>query len=404
MAEKRRPGVKLKDVKPIAEDGKNLSSLKCKSDNAVANDTIADRNKSRLFHVKPREISEHERQLAEIDSSFREVELTFVQHVKDVSTAKEERVQGTKNEATEDQKRTQIRNERTKKKKRIKKNAVLPLDVTKSGYLDRENDEDPTKELNIGEPDTRNGKKSSKKKSEKNKKEEKKEPVAQTTEASREQQQEIVAAPRENGEHADDKRKTRKLPSCFGFISTRLAIRKQKRRDKKKKAIANRYSPLKLVQYEHKKARGGEAFVVEVDCRPINIQKPLLPPIKQTAGPIRRGTDFRLQAAEARRAIELAKRRENARNYERKKTECKERKANADYHFRKKADLTIRYKQADAERNRNNLSCLTIATRTASIQSSSCESLIIESDPNAFKVDESDADAWKIDDFDCISN
>lgn len=36
--------------------------------------------------------------------------------------------------------------------------------------------------------------------------------------------------------------------------------------------------------YEHKKSRGGEAFSLELDDRPI--KKPLLPPIKMNTGPV----------------------------------------------------------------------------------------------------------------------
>ncbi|XP_053406356.1 uncharacterized protein LOC123536607 [Mercenaria mercenaria] len=385
MAEKGPPGVQLIEVKPVADDGKKLPPIKSKNDNAVEKKTETDRIKSRMFTLKPLEIPEHERQLVEIDSSFREVELTYAQHDKDLPIAKEKKVQDTKEETDEDEKVKQPRNEITKKRKRIKKNSVLPVDVTSLDYLEGNKDEPK----DIGEPDSRHGKKKKATKKDKKKKvhkKEKKETAAQAIETTREPEQGIVVAPPQNDEQADNKKKTRKLPCCFGFVSTWLAKRKQKRRDKKKKAIADRYSLPKLVQYEHKKAKGGEAFTIEVDCKPI-IQKPLLPPIKQTAGPIRRGIDLRLQTAEARRENELAKRRDAVRKYEKKKIECKERKSDADYHFRKKAGLTIRYKQADAERNRNNLSRFATTTRTASIQSSSSESVIIESDPDAFKVE-----------------
>ncbi|XP_053384573.1 golgin subfamily A member 6-like protein 24 [Mercenaria mercenaria] len=402
MAKNRPPGARLIEVKPVADDGKKLPPLKSKNENAMEKLNVADRNKSKLIIVKPKEVSEHESQLAEIDSSFQEVELTYAQHVKDQPIVKEEKVQEAEEGANEDEKVKEQRNEIKKKRKRIKKNSVLPLDVTSLGYLEG-NSEEPKY---IGEPDSRLGKKkkaTKKDKSKKNKKKkEKTEQVVKAVETTRGPEQEIVAVPPQNDKQADDEKKTRKLPCCFGFFSTWLAKRKQKRRDKKKKAIADRCSPPKLVQYEHKKAKGGEAFIIEVDSRPV-IQKPLLPPIKQTAGPIRRGIDLRLRTAEARREDELAKRREAVRKYERKKIECKERKADADYHFRKKAGLTIRYKQADAERNRNNLSrCATIA-RPASIQSSSSESVIIENDPDAFKVDENDPDAWKVDGVDCFT-
>ncbi|XP_045175964.1 DNA ligase 1-like isoform X2 [Mercenaria mercenaria] len=396
MTGKGRPGVKLIEVKPVADDGRKLSPPKSKNDNAVEKKTEVDLNKSKLFTLKPLEIPEHGRQLAEIDSSFREVELTYAQHVKDLPIAKEEKVQDIEEGANEDEKVNEIKNEITKKRKRIKKNSVLPLDVTSLDYLEGKQEEPK----DIGEPDIRHGKKkkaTKKEKKKKNKKKKEKDTAAQAIETTREPEQEIVAIPPETDEHTDDKKKTRKLPCCFGFISTWLAKRKQKRRDKKKKAIAVRCKTPELVQYEHKKAKGGEAFTIEVDCRPI-IQKPLLPPIKQTAGPIRRGIDLRLQTAEARREDELAKRRDAVR-----KIECKERKADADYHFRKKAGLTVRYKQADAERNRNNLSRHATMARTASIQSSSSESVIIESDPDAFKVSENDPDAWKVDDVDCFS-
>ncbi|KAL4230027.1 hypothetical protein ACF0H5_010414 [Mactra antiquata] len=72
---------------------------------------------------------------------------------------------------------------------------------------------------------------------------------------------------------------------CFGFISTWLAKRKEKRRQKKRKAINARKeaNTEPLVEYEHRRARGGLAFTIELDSRPI--MKSVLPPIKQRPGP-----------------------------------------------------------------------------------------------------------------------
>lgn len=43
-----------------------------------------------------------------------------------------------------------------------------------------------------------------------------------------------------------DSNSRRKLPCLFGFIATWIAKRKEKRREKKKKAIASRDSPQRL--------------------------------------------------------------------------------------------------------------------------------------------------------------
>ncbi|XP_060592926.1 uncharacterized protein LOC132747539 [Ruditapes philippinarum] len=114
------------------------------------------------------------------------------------------------------------------------------------------------------------------------------------------------------------KKKKMKLPSCLGFISTWMAKRKEKRREKKRKAIASRAPTPTLVQYEHRKARGGESFTIEVDCKPIEM-KPILPPIKKADGPIRLACEARQEKAEAKRNEELSKKKVLAREHQRKK-------------------------------------------------------------------------------------
>ncbi|XP_060586132.1 uncharacterized protein LOC132741880 [Ruditapes philippinarum] len=146
-----------------------------------------------------------------------------------------------------------------------------------------------------------------------------------------------------------------KLPSCFGFISTWIAKRKEKRRQKKKKAIASRAPTPTLVQYEHRKSRGGESFVIEVDCKPI-VMKPILPPIKTAEGPIRLACEARQDKAEAKRNEELSKKKIMAREHQRKKTECKQRKNEAEHQFQERVRLRISHRQADAERNRSHMS------------------------------------------------
>ncbi|XP_053388221.1 uncharacterized protein LOC128551399 [Mercenaria mercenaria] len=418
MAEKAPPRVRFIGVKPVADvsddDMNNFTPQTGNNQNSVENKVSRGQNKSKFFPVPPHVLSAHDVQFAEIDKSFHEVELKFASPVKD---AKELKVHGTEEGKNEDMEANddsdEFRKEKLKKKK-LKKNSVLPLGVTQ---MDKEKFEDFTKDMDAGEPDCRNDKRKKTKKgngkTKKKKKKGKKEPVVEpqntlTANKKPEQKVEVIEATKkinsDKDKPADDKNKVRKLPCCFGFIATWLAKRKQKRRDKKRKAIANRSGLPNLVQYEHKKARGGEAFVIEVDSKPV-IKKPLLPPIKQTDGPIRRGADNRLQTAEKRRADELAKRKAATETYERKRKKCKARKSELDIDFRNKADLNIRFKQADAERNRNNLSRrTTTATRpVTSIRSSSCESVSIEGDPCAFIDDDNDPDAWKVDDVDIFS-
>ncbi|XP_053392422.1 uncharacterized protein LOC128555077 [Mercenaria mercenaria] len=418
MAEKDPPRVTFLEVKPAAgvtdDDTNSFIPQVGKSHNAVENKFRKDQNKSKFFPVPPHVMSVHEIQFAETDKSFREVELKFANKVKEATA---ENVHGTEEGKEEDlkvnEKSEESRKEKPKKKK-LKKNSVLPLDISQ---MDKEKFEDSNKDVNVGEPDCRNDKRKKTKKgngkAKKKKKKGPKEPAVEmqnalTTNKEPEQKVEVIEATNKTSNAKDksseDKKKARKLPCCFGFIATWIAKRKQKRRDKKRKAIANRSGLPNLVQYEHRKAKGGEAFVIEVDTKPI-IKKPLLPPIKQKAGPIRRGTDDRLQIAEERRAVELAKRKAAAETYERKRSKCKARKSELDIGFRNKVDLNIRFKQADAERNRNNLSRrkITKVRPVSSIQSSSCESMSIEGDPCAFIDDGYDPDAWRVDDVDIFS-
>ncbi|XP_060555073.1 uncharacterized protein LOC132715973 isoform X2 [Ruditapes philippinarum] len=112
----------------------------------------------------------------------------------------------------------------------------------------------------------------------------------------------------DQGNEKKQKKKKMKLPGCFGFISTWIAKRKEKRREKKRKAIASRTPTPTLVQYEHRKARGGESFTIEVDCKPL-VMKPILPPIKKAVGPIRLACEARQEKAEAKRNEELSKKK-----------------------------------------------------------------------------------------------
>ncbi|XP_060608045.1 uncharacterized protein LOC132760153 [Ruditapes philippinarum] len=187
------------------------------------------------------------------------------------------------------------------------------------------------------------------------------------------------------------KKKKMKLPGCFGFISTWMAKRKEKRREKKRKAIASRTPTPTLVQYEHRKARGGESFTIEVDCKPI-VMKPILPPIKKADGPIRLACEARQEKAEAKRNEELSKKKVLAREHQRKKIECKQRKEESEHRFQERVRLTIRYRQADAERNRSRMSSeraiisrMSTRARSSLAVSSSSES-VDEGNKNALKV------------------
>ncbi|XP_060558357.1 uncharacterized protein LOC132718657 [Ruditapes philippinarum] len=134
------------------------------------------------------------------------------------------------------------------------------------------------------------------------------------------------------------KKKKMKLPSCFGFISTWIAKRKEKRRQKKKKAIASRAPTPTLVQYEHRKSRGGESFTIEVDCKPI-VMKPILPPIKTAGGPIRLACEARQEKAEAKRNEEfIQKENTGKRAPEKKKLSASSEKTKPNTSFRKECD------------------------------------------------------------------
>ncbi|XP_060578432.1 uncharacterized protein LOC132735491 [Ruditapes philippinarum] len=116
------------------------------------------------------------------------------------------------------------------------------------------------------------------------------------------------------------RRRKRRLSSQVVLVSFQLGLPKgrEKRREKKRKAIASRAPTPTLVQYEHRKARGGESFVIEVDCKPIQM-KPILPPIKKADGPIRLACEARQEKAEAKRNEELSKKKVLAREHQRKK-------------------------------------------------------------------------------------
>ncbi|XP_060569090.1 uncharacterized protein LOC132727560 [Ruditapes philippinarum] len=188
----------------------------------------------------------------------------------------------------------------------------------------------------------------------------------------------------------DKKKKKIKLPSCFGFISTWVAKRKEKRREKKRKAIASRAPTPTLVQYEHRKARGGESFVIEVDCKPIQM-KPILPPIKKADGPIRLACEARQERAEAKRNEELFKKKELAKEHQRKKIECKQRKDESEHRFQERVRLTIRYRQADAERNRSRM--LSQRASISRMSTRARSSLAVSSSPES--VDEGNKNALK---------
>ncbi|XP_045192759.2 splicing regulatory glutamine/lysine-rich protein 1-like [Mercenaria mercenaria] len=167
------------------------------------------------------------------------------------------------------------------------KKSVLPCDgnngETRKGLNKRDEDDKSSKK-----------KKTKKKKKDKSKKQTKKreenELVSKNTEnTNREPEQEIIAVPSQSTDHADVKKKESKLPGCFGFISTWLAGRRQKRREKKKKAIADRATS----------PESGKQKIMKT---------PVVQPVKQTGGPIRREDYYRLKKAEARREDELAER------------------------------------------------------------------------------------------------
>ncbi|KAL4240928.1 hypothetical protein ACF0H5_001711 [Mactra antiquata] len=137
---------------------------------------------------------------------------------------------------------------------------------------------------------------------------------------------------------------------CFGFISTWIAKRKEKRRQKKKKAINARKvaNTEPLVEYEHRQARGGVAFTIELDSRPI--MKSVLPPIKQRPGPIRMATEQKLELADNNRAEHINKRKENARAHSRMVQEVTERRVENEMQFKQTTLLKIRDKEFKATR------------------------------------------------------
>ncbi|KAL4228040.1 hypothetical protein ACF0H5_013478 [Mactra antiquata] len=144
---------------------------------------------------------------------------------------------------------------------------------------------------------------------------------------------------------------------CFGFVSSWLRKRMEKRREKKRTAIkarsSNSMTTTRLKEYERKKSRGGVSFIVELDNRPI--KKPLLPPIKPRNGPIKLGHDEKMQQAEKNRKEELEKKVRFAGTQEEKRFENAERKADNERGFRQKAKLTILAKQGQARRNQSRI-------------------------------------------------
>ncbi|KAL4227366.1 hypothetical protein ACF0H5_012809 [Mactra antiquata] len=141
-----------------------------------------------------------------------------------------------------------------------------------------------------------------------------------------------------------------KPAGCFGFISTWIAKRKEKRRMKKKKAIKARTNAPgeSLLEYEHKIAKGGVAFTVEMDSRPI--ARSVLPPIKQKPGPIRMATEQRLAIADYNRMEQMSKKRENARAHSRLVREVADRRVQNESSFRQATLQKIKDKEHRAER------------------------------------------------------
>ncbi|KAL4232734.1 hypothetical protein ACF0H5_007422 [Mactra antiquata] len=137
---------------------------------------------------------------------------------------------------------------------------------------------------------------------------------------------------------------------CFGFISTWIAKRKEKRREKKRKAINARKETKAepLVEYEHRRAKGGVAFTVELDSRPMI--KSVLPPIKQRPGPIRMATEQKLEIADNNRAQHINKRKENARAHSRMVQEVAERRVENEMIFKQTTLLKIKDKEFKASR------------------------------------------------------
>ncbi|KAL4223984.1 hypothetical protein ACF0H5_017443 [Mactra antiquata] len=137
---------------------------------------------------------------------------------------------------------------------------------------------------------------------------------------------------------------------CFGFVSTWLAKRKEKRREKKRNAINARKeaNTEPLVEYEHRRAKGGLAFTVEIDSRPI--MKSVLPPIKQRPGPIRMATEQKLEQADNNRAEHINKRRENARAHSRMAQEVADRRIENEMIFKQTTLLKIKDKEFKASR------------------------------------------------------
>ncbi|XP_045181475.2 uncharacterized protein LOC123540464 [Mercenaria mercenaria] len=239
----------------------------------------------------------------------------------------------------------------------MKRNVVDEVTKTNEGNNDVDS-KDVSGDTNDGVNETKK-KKGKKKKKKKNKAKLK---AAETDEAKQSNDKKSNENPQEDEEVVDigqtdtkEKKKKRKLPCLFGFVASWLAKRKERRREKKRKAIeARSQTPAEsLVEYEHKRAKGGMAFTVQVDSRPM--RKAVLPPIKQHPGPIMQGMDEKLRLAEQKRMEEITKKKESAKEIDRKIAECQERKTESEYHFKQKAHLTIRYKQYGAEKNRARL-------------------------------------------------
>ncbi|KAL4234235.1 hypothetical protein ACF0H5_005886 [Mactra antiquata] len=142
---------------------------------------------------------------------------------------------------------------------------------------------------------------------------------------------------------------------CFGFVSSWLRKKMEKRREKKRIAIKARSSNSVTTQleYERKKSRGGVAFTVEFDDRPI--KKPLLPPIKPKSGPIKLDHEDKMLQAERIRKQQLEKKVRFAGTHEEKRVENADRKADNERGFKQKAELTILAKQGQARRNQSRI-------------------------------------------------
>ncbi|KAL4218215.1 hypothetical protein ACF0H5_022951 [Mactra antiquata] len=92
---------------------------------------------------------------------------------------------------------------------------------------------------------------------------------------------------------------------CFGFVSTWITRRKEKRRQKKRQAIKARESHSMVSQLKRCE-RGGVAYIVEFDQRVT--KKPVLSPTKSKPEPSNFDHDKKMFKAERNRQAQLPKR------------------------------------------------------------------------------------------------